>query len=225
MRAKLTKERVIAYLAGLLLLAFGIGASVRSDLGSSPVSSVPYMFRLISGLDLGITTILWQSFLVLLQVLILRRDFRPIQLLQLVTGFLFGYFNTFAGWFYGLFPAPRSLVVRALFTCIGFVVGGLGVWLYSSADVMNLPSEGIVLVVAEKVRQPFHRMKIAFDVSSVLLAGSVCLAVLRTLGSVGVGTVVIAILLGMMVGVYTRVWGAGLKRWLAREKKAPAPLD
>jgi hypothetical protein len=81
--------------------------------------------------------------------------------------------------------APRSLVVRALFTCIGFVVGGLGVWLYSSADVMNLPSEGIVLVVAEKVRQPFHRMKIAFDVSSVLLAGSVCLAVLRTLGSVG----------------------------------------
>ncbi len=73
MRAKLTKERVIAYLAGLLLLAFGIGASVRSDSRSSPVSSVPYMFRLISGLDSGSPRFLWQSFLVLLHVLILRR--------------------------------------------------------------------------------------------------------------------------------------------------------
>lgn len=219
MKSRLTKERIAAYLGGLLLLALGIGASVRSNLGSSPVASVPYMISLLSGLELGLTTILWQSFLVLLQILILRREFRPVQLLQLVTGFVFGYFNTFAGWFYGLFPAPQSIVVRALFTCIGFAVGGFGVWLYSSADVMNMPSEGIVMVVAEKLRQPFHRIKIAFDVTSVIIAGCFCLIFLHALGSVGVGTVVIAIMLGTMVGVYSRAWGAPLKRWLAKERK------
>ena len=214
MKGKLTKKRIAAYLIGLLLLALGIGASVRSNLGSSPVASVPYMISLLTGIDMGIATILWQSFLVFLQFLILRKDFSPWILLQLVTGFVFGYFNTFAGWIFGLFPAPQSIVMRGLFTCIGFVVGGFGVWLYSTADVINMPSEGIVMVIAKKVGQPFHRIKIGFDVSSVVIAGSFCLIFLHTLGSVGIGTVVIAIMLGTMVGIYSRAWNARLKKLL-----------
>ena len=214
LRERLTVRSIFAYLAGLLLLAFGIAASVRSDLGSSPVASVPYMFNLVSGIELGYTTILWQSFLVLLQFLILRRDFNPLSLLQLITGFLFGYCNKFALWVLCLLPAPTSIVMRALCTCCGFAVGGFGVWLYSTADVINMPSEGIVMVIAKKVGQPFHRIKIGFDVSSVVIAGSFCLIFLHTLGSVGIGTVVIAIMLGTMVGIYSRAWNARLKKLL-----------
>lgn len=218
MKEKLKLSRLVAYVSGLMLLALGIAASVRSNLGSSPVASVPYMFNLTTGLELGVATILWQSFLVLLQFIILRRDFKPWILLQLITGFLFGYCNTFAGWIFSLFPAPQSIVVRGLFTCIGFVVGGFGVWLYSSSDVINMPSEGIVVVIAEKLKKPFHIIKIYFDVTSVVLAAGCCLIFIRSLGSVGIGTVAISIMLGTMVGVYSRAWGDKLKSIFANDK-------
>ncbi len=219
MREKLTPSRIIAYISGLMLLALGIAASMRSDLGSSPVASVPFMFNLTTGIEMGTATILWQSFLVFLQFLILRRDFRPWILLQLITGFLFGYCNSFAVWIFSLFPAPQGVVMRGLFTCIGFVVGGFGVWLYSSADVINMPSEGIVMVIANKLGKPFHKIKIAFDVTSVIIAGTGCLIFLRSLGSVGIGTVVISIMLGTMVGVYAKHWGVRLKQIFENDKR------
>ena len=211
MREKLCVSRIAAYIGGLLLLALGIAASVRSDLGSSPVASVPYMFNLTTGLEMGLATIMWQSFLVLLQFVILRREFSPWILLQLLTSFLFGYCNTFAVWIFSQFPAPQSIVMRLVFTAVGFVVGGFGVWLYSSADVINMPSEGIVMVIAKKLGKPFHKIKIAFDVTSVIIAGSCCLIFVRSLGSVGIGTVIISIMLGTMVGVYSRAWGKKLQ--------------
>lgn len=218
MKEKLKPSRLVAYVAGLMLLALGIAASMRSDMGSSPVASVPFMFNLTTGLEMGLATIIWQSFLVFLQFLILRRGFSPWTLLQLITGFLFGYCNSFAVWIFSLFPAPESLFMRGVFTCIGFVVGGFGVWLYSSADVINMPSEGIVMVIAKKLGKPFHKIKIAFDVTSVIIAGSCCLIFIRSLGSVGLGTVVIAIMLGTMVGVYSRAWGERLQAVFDKDK-------
>ena len=219
MREKLCVSRIAAYIGGLLLLALGIAASVRSDLGSSPVASVPYMFNLTTGLEMGLATIMWQSFLVLLQFVILRREFSPWILLQLLTGFLFGYCNTFAVWIFSQFPAPQSIVMRLVFTAVGFVVGGFGVWLYSSADVINMPSEGIVMVIAKKLGKPFHKIKIAFDVTSVIIADTGCLIFLRSLGSVGIGTVVISIMLGTMVGVYAKHWGVRLKQIFENDKR------
>lgn len=226
MREKLTPSRLVAYVAGLMLLALGIAASMRSDLGSSPVASVPFMFNLTTGIEMGTATILWQSFLVFLQFLLLRRDFKPWILLQLITGFLFGYCNSFAVWIFSLFPAPESMVMRLVFTVIGFAVGGFGVWLYSSADVINMPSEGIVMVIANKLGKPFHIIKICFDVTSVVIAGSCCLIFIRSLGSVGIGTVIISIMLGTMVGIYAKCWGKTLqgifdkdKRYLIKAKK------
>lgn len=216
-RERLSVRCVCAYVAGLMLLAFGIAASVRSDLGSSPVASVPYMFNLLSGIELGYTTILWQSFLVLIEFLILRRNFDPLSLLQLVTGFLFGYCNKFALWVLCLLPAPTGIVMRAVCTCCGFVVGGFGVWVYSSANVMNMPSEGIVIVIAQKLNKPFHVVKIGFDIFSVLFAGTCCLIGIRSLGSVGIGTVVIAVMLGTMVGLYERFWGRYLNAFLNKK--------
>lgn len=226
MKEKLTPSRLAAYVSGLMLLALGIAASMRSDLGSSPVASVPFMFNLTTGIEMGTATIMWQSFLVFLQFLLLRRDFSPWILLQLITGFLFGYCNSFAVWIFSLFPAPESIFMRGVFTCIGFVVGGFGVWLYSSADVINMPSEGVVMVIAKKLGKPFHIIKICFDVTSVVIAGSCCLIFIRSLGSVGIGTVVISIMLGTMVGIYAKNWGKALqsifdkdKRYLIKGKK------
>lgn len=218
MKERFTPRRILCNILGLFLLALGIAASVRSNLGSSPVASLPYMLNLVTGLEFGTATTACMCLYVFIQFLILRRDFKLAILLQLVIGFLFGYMNTFAVWIINLFPAPGSIVMRLVCTCIGFVVGGFGVWLYNSANVIQMPTEGLCMVIAEKLGKPFHIIKIFFDVSNVVLAGIFCLIFIRSLGSVGIGTVIISIMLGTMVGVYTRWWGKALKGWFDKDK-------
>lgn len=214
MRRALNRKQILAYLLGLLILAMGISCSVKSNLGCSPVASVPYTLTLLFHADLGVTTAVWQSFLVFGQLLLLRRAFRPAILLQLLAGFLFGYFTSFTGWILGLLPEADSLVYRIALEAVSVPVMGLGVWLYSTADVINLPSEGIVLALAGKLSRPFSRVKVAFDVVSVCVSGAVCLLMLRRFGSVGAGTIAAACLVGTFVGLYARRFGPGLRHLL-----------
>lgn len=218
MREKLTVSRIAAYVLGLFSLALGIAASVRSNLGSSPGASIPYMLNLTTGLEFGTATFLWLSFLVFVQIFIQRHEFSPWILMQLITSFVFGYLNSFANWIFSLFPAPESIIVRAFLTCFGFVVGGLGVWLYSSADLINMPSEGIAMTLAKKLKKPFHIIKIAFDITCVALSCICCLVFIRSIGSFGIGTVVIAVMMGTMVGFYEKHCGNWLRKEFAKGK-------
>ena len=84
--------------AGLLIMALGVACSIQADLGTSPVSSLPYVLSRITPLSVGTTTILVNSGLVLLQVLILRRRYDPLQLLQLPVAVAFGYLTDLALW-------------------------------------------------------------------------------------------------------------------------------
>lgn len=218
MKEHLTPRRIICYLFGLFFLAFGIACSLRTDLGSSPVASLPYMTNLVLGMEFGTATTVWMFIYVFLQFLILRRDFKLSILFQLIVGFLFGYMNTFAVWIVSFLPSPENIFTRLLFTCIGFVVGGLGVWMYTAANIVQMPTEGLCMVIAKKLGKPFHIIKIFFDISNVALAGALCLIFIGYLGSVGIGTVIIAIMLGTMVGIYTRWWGEKIQKWFERDR-------
>ncbi len=74
--------RLIAYLIGLFIMTIGVSMSVKSNLGVSPVSSIPYTITCITGLEMGKATIVFHIFLVILQILILRKAFKIKNLLQ-----------------------------------------------------------------------------------------------------------------------------------------------
>lgn len=74
---KLTFKRIFNYIFGLFLITLGVAFSIKSGLGSTPVTSIPYALNLILNIDLGITTFIFQIFLVILQLILLRRNFKP----------------------------------------------------------------------------------------------------------------------------------------------------
>lgn len=77
------KIRLVVYLIGLFIMTLGISMSVKSNLGVSPVSSIPYTITCITGLEMGKATILFHIILVALQFLILRGAFQIKSLLRL----------------------------------------------------------------------------------------------------------------------------------------------
>ena len=102
------KVRIPMYFVGLFIMTIGIALSVKSNLGVSPVSSIPYTMTCVWGIEMGKATIIFHAALVLIQIIILRKNFKPINLLQIVVGVVFGYFTTFCNYLATFLPSTDS---------------------------------------------------------------------------------------------------------------------
>ena len=90
----------------------GIAVSVKSNLGVSPVSSIPYTITCVFGMEMGNATILFHVVLVLLQILLLRKNFKWINLCQVVVGIIFGKFTTLCNSLVALLPSTDNMLIR-----------------------------------------------------------------------------------------------------------------
>lgn len=86
--------RIIFYISGFLIMTMGIAISVKSNLGVSPVSSIPYTMTCVWGIEMGLATVILHFALVILQIILLRKSFELKNLLQIPVGILFGSFTT-----------------------------------------------------------------------------------------------------------------------------------
>ena len=84
-------RRLLFLCLGLITMAFGVAFSIKAGLGTSPISSVPYVTSEISGLSVGTTTIIMNFIFVLIQIAILRRQYDWFQVLQFPAAILFGF--------------------------------------------------------------------------------------------------------------------------------------
>lgn len=86
---------------GLVIMSLGVALSIRADLGTSPISSVPYVASLFSPLSVGTASIVMHCVMILIQILLLRRRYDPVQLLQLPVAVIFGWLTDAAVWVTG----------------------------------------------------------------------------------------------------------------------------
>lgn len=143
------------YFIGLFIMTIGIAISVKSNLGVSPVSSIPYTMTCIWGIEMGKATIIFHIVLVFIQFLLLRKSFKLISLLQIPVGVIFGYFTTFCNYLASFFPTPDNLVVRVLMMLASTVIIAVGIFLYLPADVIPLAGEGVMSAVSQVTKIEF----------------------------------------------------------------------
>lgn len=201
------KVRIPMYFIGLFVMTIGIALSVKSNLGVSPVSSIPYTMTCVLGIEMGKATILFHIILVLIQILLLLKKFKPVQLLQVVIGVVFGYFTTFCNYMVSFLPTPENLGIRIIMVLASTVFVAFGIFLYLPADLIPLAGEGCMQAVSSVTHIEFSKVKIGFDCTMVLVSAITCLTVLHNLGSVGAGTIIAAILVGTLVGIINRAFG------------------
>ena len=199
--------RAAFYIAGFLIMTLGIAISVKSDMGVSPVSSIPYTMTCIWGIEMGRATVLFHTALVFIQLLLLRKEFKPINLLQIPVGILFGAFTSFSNGLMLYFPAPQNLTVQLLMMLCSTALIAFGVFLYVPANFIPLAGEGAILAVSKVTKIKFSTAKLVFDITMVAVSLLTCLIIIRRPGSVGLGTVAAAVLVGLELKVITRFWG------------------
>ena len=206
-------KRYLLLLAGLSIMAFGVAFSIKASLGTSPISSVPYVVSLFAPLTVGTATIVMHCVFILLQILILRRNYHPIQLMQLPVAVFFGYLTDFGVW--AVRGIHCSTYWQQWIVClIGILLVAAGVSLEVKAGVVVLAGEGVVLAICKVLPKiKFGYMKVGFGVTLVVIACILSFTFTGHLQGVREGTVAAAI----MVGLIAKQLGKVLNRWKLEE--------
>ena len=196
---KVTFKRVFNYIFGLFLITLGVAFSIKSGLGSTPVASVPYSLNLILGIDLGITTLMFQIFLVCLELVLLRGYFKRKHFLQVFVSLIFGAFTSFSISLMAFVPPADNLMVAFLMSFISVFLIALGIFFYVPTNIVPVSVEGAIQAIAIVTNNPFPKIKICFDVTVVLSSLILSYIFLGNFGSVGIGTIIGAVFIGYVV--------------------------
>jgi uncharacterized membrane protein YczE len=206
LKSKLQLRNIITYCLGLFIMALGVAFSVRSNLGVSPVNSIPYVVSRITGVEMGIcTTAVFIGF-IFIQILIMRRDFKWLNLLQIICSSLFGFFVTLANVVTQGLPECSNYIMRLGYLGISMVLVALGILLYLTPELLSLPGEGVMQAVSLKIKKPLSTAKIGFDSIVVVVATALSLIFLKKLDGVREGTVIAAIGVGQFLRIFSQLW-------------------
>ena len=195
-------KRLVLLIFGLFLSALGVALLKKAALGVSPISSAANIVSIaVPELSLGTWLIIWNCVLIWGQFLILRRDFRPVELLQLPLSVLFGLFTDLSMSILD-FAEPGSYIECFALVVLGTVTMALGISLTVIADVIMNSGEALVKAVSDKTGKAFGSVKIAFDECCVALSFILCGEILE----VREGTLVAALLTGVFVNLFGRLF-------------------
>ncbi len=190
-------RRYIIFLIGLFINSLGVSFITKANLGTSPISSIPYTLSLGFKFTLGQFTIFFSVFLIVLQILILRKRFQKEQLLQIPVSILFGYFiDLTMNLLY--FLNPQIYILKLISLLFGCVILGFGVYTEVLADVVMLPGEGFVKALSSTIHSDFGITKVCFDGTMTVSAAIISFVLFGTLKGVREGTVISALIVGLI---------------------------
>lgn len=199
-------KRYIVFLIGLFISSLGVSIITKANLGTFPISSIPYVLSLKFSLTLGQFTILFSILLVALQLLILRKNFKLEHLLQIPISFLFGYFIDYTMILLSKMSFNKNYLFSIIFLIIGCLVLAIGVYLEVIANVAMLPGESFVRAISDTWHKKFGTIKVIFDVSMTVIAGILSFVFFYQLQGIREGTIVAAILVGFIVGIFNNLF-------------------
>lgn len=201
--------RLACLLFGLFALAQGIAFTVIADLGTDAITSPALVAHLVLGqteggmgfefCSIGNMLICVHICLVLLQIILLRSKYRPIQLLQIINGLILGSMLNICMTYTNLLPVPNYLCAIG-YTLLGCLICAFGIFTFIKADLIPLSAEGLCLAISRTFNCRFSCVKIGVDCSMLAIAILASLLLLGSVVGVREGSLICAVCTGAIIG-------------------------
>lgn len=189
--------RVIVYICGLIVLALGVILSTKTDLGVSPIVSIPYCISKIWNINLGDATACIYILYVVGQIVVLKKRFRPFQLLQIpVTVFFSQIINLFNSI---ISISSNNLVINLSLLIFGILFTGLGASMTILTNILPISPDGFVQAVSERTGIKLGLVKNILDASCVIITLIIGYVFAMKIVGIGVGTLLAVIGVGRTV--------------------------
>ena len=201
MNRKLTVKRLIVYLAGMVILAFGLTLNTKTSLGASAILSLPFTISEVFGLNFGNMTLVFYVAMVVVQLFLVKGNVLKI-LLQIPLSLVF---TRFINLFKAVIPYQSSqLALNILVALIAICLTALGIVMTVNTDLIPNPGDGFVNSISVKSGKELGRVKNIVDLSFVGASLAVGAAKGKPLAGVGIGTVLSMILVGIVVSFFNK---------------------
>lgn len=213
-----TVKRFLVMICGLIITALGLAVCVETDLGISPITTLAYALNtVVPTISLGTFTFLQHLVFFALTVILLRRDFRPYQLLQIPCSFLFGAFLDL--WKFLLLDiVPSNYAVRFLVLLLGCVIVSFGFSLIFTSKVALEANTAFLNALSLRTGKPYGTLKMISDIVIVALAAAVALIFLHRIVGIREGTIIAALIIGPIAGFFNRRL-SGMERFFVSTAK------
>lgn len=198
-------RRFLIYLVGMVVLAFGIVLCAQCNLGTTPISSIPYVMTRFTPLTFGALTSLHHFANIAVQYALDRKLWNPRVLLQLPECLLFGALvdavGTLVPYSPTAFPAMVALMVASIFLIAA------GTVLMVSMNLIPNPPDGCVRLITEKVHGDMGVVKRFYDITMVAVAAVLDLVLFQDLYGLGIASLVSMFCVGKLISMLQKRFG------------------
>lgn len=208
-------KRISVYLIGIYFTAVAIAISKMTPLGISPNSSLPNEISLILDANLGLMTAIVFASFVIIQWILLGKNFRVINFIQVVLSIIYGFFvNSAVALVNRVLPPCDTYIMQLVYTLISALLLGAAIKVYLVPRLMALPAEGLAQAVAQRFKIPFPNAKNICDITIVTISVILSFAYFGTLYGIREGTIIHAVLVGRSVKWSDKLFGRQLERFI-----------
>lgn len=192
-------KRIIILFVGLSIAHLGVSLFLLADLGSDPFNVfIQGLFKLTqAGRALGFLTHgrvhMAISFAIILVLLVVDKSYVKIGTIicMFFGGPIIDVYNLILGPF---FAGEVSMAVRVIVNVVGCMILASGMSIVIKSEAGTGPNDLVALVLSDKLKKQFSIVRIVVDVTFALIG-----FVLG--GTVGLGTIICAFVVGPVAGV------------------------
>lgn len=180
-------KRICIYLAGLLILSFGVVLNTKTNLGVAALNAIPFVISRTTSMSLG-TAVFWLYTLLIIIQCVLRHKIDLLTVLQLPVSLLFGKVVDFFNEYVLTFQANNIFIGFIMLAC-AIILVALGTTIVISQDLVPNAPDGCVNVIASTLHKSFGNVKMGFDATCIVIALIVSLTLAHSIIGIGIGTI------------------------------------
>ena len=192
--------RLLIFCAGLVVLSLGIDLNTKTQLGISPINSVPFNVHKLTGLPLWVCVYVLYLLFILMQWLLLKKDFHPVQFLQIGTSFVCSILIQF---FDDRLPLLTTPVSQYLVLVLAVVLTAIGSALTAGMHLTPNPGEGAAVAIGAALKKDFALGKNVLDLGCVVASVAITLIFAGKIMNIGIGTLVSMLFTGRVVKLFS----------------------
>lgn len=216
---KIRVSNELIYVLAVIVLSFATAMLAAADLGMSMVVAPAYIVSLkVKALTFGQAEYIVQGMLFIL-FCVLMKKVRRLYFFSFVSGLIYGAVLDFWRMVIPRFdperfvPGSLPLSIRIVYFIVGFLLNSLGVALYFKTYFYPQVYEFFVKGIGRRFEIELSKFKIGFDMTCLVIAIVLSFSLFYGLVGIGVGTVVLALGNGALIGFYGRWMDRHLDTW------------
>lgn len=197
---KMFITRILFFIIGINFIALGVSLTAKVELGTSPISAIPYALSLyFKFLSFGNWVILFNILLIFMEVILLQCKINFLNISsQLILAFIFGYLidlyifilnYNFPGYYF----AKLSLLI------LGCAIMAFGAYFEIISNTSMLPGDAFILSISVITKLDFGKIRMLSDLCMSIIAVLICIVLNGDFFEIREGTLIAALITGSMV--------------------------